>query len=35
MTTAIHVKQFGASTLVEAGGKRLLFDCGHGATIRV
>ena len=27
--------QFGASTLVEASGKRLLFDCGRGATIRL
>jgi ribonuclease Z len=31
----VRLAQFGASTLVEAGGKRLLFDCGRGATIRL
>ena len=31
----VNLDQFGASTLVEAGGKRLLFDCGRGATIRL
>jgi ribonuclease Z len=31
----VNLEQFGASTLVEAGGKRLLFDCGRGATIRL
>jgi ribonuclease Z len=31
----VRPAQFGASTLVEAGGKRLLFDCGRGATIRL
>jgi ribonuclease Z len=31
----VRLDQFGASTLVEAGGKRLLFDCGRGATIRL
>jgi ribonuclease Z len=31
----VRLRQFGASTLVEAGGKRLLFDCGRGATIRL
>jgi ribonuclease Z len=31
----VRLGQFGASTLVEAGGKRLLFDCGRGATIRL
>jgi ribonuclease Z len=31
----VRLEQFGASTLVEAGGKRLLFDCGRGATIRL
>ena len=31
----VNLRQFGASTLVEAGGKRLLFDCGRGATIRL
>jgi len=29
------LKQFGASTLVEAGGERFLFDCGRGATLRL
>jgi ribonuclease Z len=27
--------QYGASTLIEAGGTRLLIDCGRGATIRL
>jgi ribonuclease Z len=27
--------RFGPSTLVEAGSKKLLFDCGRGATIRL
>jgi ribonuclease Z len=31
----VNLRQFGPSTLVEAGGKRLLFDCGRGATIRL
>jgi ribonuclease Z len=31
----VDLRQFGASTLVEASGKRLLFDCGRGATIRL
>jgi ribonuclease Z len=31
----VDVQQFGASTLIEAGGERLLFDCGRGATIRL
>jgi ribonuclease Z len=31
----VNLQQFGASTLVEAGGVRLLFDCGRGATIRL
>src|SRR5580765_3608684 len=31
----VRLDQFGASTLVEADGKRLLFDCGRGATIRL
>jgi ribonuclease Z len=31
----INLKQYGASTLVEAGGQRLLFDCGRGATLRL
>jgi ribonuclease Z len=31
----VNLTQFGASTLVEAGDKRLLFDCGRGATIRL
>ena len=31
----VNLQQFGASTLVEAGSVRLLFDCGRGATIRL
>lgn len=31
----VNLQKYGASTLVEAGGKRLLFDCGRGATIRL
>jgi ribonuclease Z len=31
----VNLEQFGASTLVEAGGLRLLFDCGRGATLRL
>jgi len=31
----VNLRQYGASTLVEAGGVRLLFDCGRGATIRL
>ena len=31
----VNLKQYGASTLVEAGGIRLLFDCGRGATLRL
>jgi ribonuclease Z len=31
----VNLQQFGPSTLIEAGGVRLLFDCGRGATIRL
>ena len=31
----VNLEQFGASTLVEAGTVRLLFDCGRGATLRL
>jgi ribonuclease Z len=31
----INLQQYGASTLIEAGGVRLLFDCGRGATLRL
>jgi len=31
----VNLRQYGASTLIEAGGVRLLFDCGRGATIRL
>jgi ribonuclease Z len=31
----VNLKQFGASTLIEAGTERLLFDCGRGATLRL
>ena len=30
-----RINHFGASTLVEAGGKKLLFDCGRGTAIRL
>ncbi len=35
MGPRVNLQQFGASTLVEAGSVRLLFDCGRGATIRM
>jgi ribonuclease Z len=31
----VNLEQFGASTLIEAGGERFLFDCGRGATLRL
>ena len=31
----VSLQQYGPSTLIEAGGKRLLFDCGRGATLRL
>ena len=31
----VNLQQFGASTLIEAGSIRLLFDCGRGATARL
>jgi len=31
----VNLQQFGASTLIEAGDVRLLFDCGRGATLRL
>src|ERR671913_752553 len=31
----VNLVQYGASTLIEAGGTRLLFDCGRGATFRL
>lgn len=31
----VNLRQYGASTLVEAGGLRFLFDCGRGATLRL
>ncbi|MEP7322735.1 MAG: MBL fold metallo-hydrolase [Saprospiraceae bacterium] len=31
----INLEQFGPSILIEAGGERLLFDCGRGATLRM
>src|ERR1051325_4551150 len=30
-----RMDRFGPSILVEAGGKKLLFDCGRGATQRI
>lgn len=31
----VNLQQYGESILVEAGGQRLLFDCGRGATVRL
>ena len=31
----VNLGQYGASTLIEAGDRRLLFDCGRGATLRL
>jgi ribonuclease Z len=31
----LNLRQFGASTLIEAGSARLLFDCGRGTTLRM
>jgi ribonuclease Z len=31
----VNLQQYGASTLVEAGAQRFLFDCGRGATLRL
>jgi len=31
----VDLQQFGPSILVEAGGERLLFDCGRGSTLRM
>lgn len=31
----VDLQQFGAATLIEAGGERFLFDCGRGATLRL
>ena len=31
----IDLQQYGPSILIEAGGERLLFDCGRGATFRM
>ena len=31
----VNLHQFGAGTLIEAAGLRLLFDCGRGATLRL
>ncbi len=31
----VNLKQFEASTLIEAGSERFLFDCGRGATFRL
>jgi ribonuclease Z len=35
MGPRVDLAQFGASTLIEAGEMRLLFDCGRGATLRL
>jgi ribonuclease Z len=34
-TPVLNIDRFGMSTLVEAGGKKLLFDVGRGATMRL
>jgi ribonuclease Z len=34
-TPFVDAQRFGAAVLVEAGGKKLLFDCGRGAVIRL
>lgn len=34
-TPSPNVERFGPAVLVEGGGKRLLFDCGRGAVIRL
>ena len=34
-TPILNVDRFGMSTLVEAGGQRLLFDAGRGVSIRL
>jgi ribonuclease Z len=31
----MNLQQFGPSILIEAGGERLLFDCGRGAMLRM
>jgi ribonuclease Z len=31
----VNIERYQASTLVEAGDQRLLFDCGRGATLRL
>ena len=31
----VNLQQYGASTLIEAGDVKLLFDCGRGATLRL
>ncbi len=34
-TPPVSATQFGAATLIEAGGQALLFDCGRGCGIRL
>ncbi len=34
-TPVLNIDRFGMSTLMEAGGKKLLFDVGRGATMRL
>ncbi|WP_262695669.1 MBL fold metallo-hydrolase [Kordiimonas aquimaris] len=34
-TPPVSATQFGASTLIEAGGQALVFDCGRGCGIRL
>ncbi|MGH8140686.1 MAG: hypothetical protein ACREVV_21155 [Steroidobacteraceae bacterium] len=35
MGPRVNLQQFGASTLIEAGSARLLFDCGRGVPLEV
>ena len=35
MRPRVNLQQLGASTLVEAGGARLPFECCRGATLRL
>src|SRR2546425_12826800 len=34
-TPILNINRFGMSTLVEAGGQKLLFDAGRGAAMRL
>jgi ribonuclease Z len=34
-TPKLRIERFGPGTLIEAGGEKLLFDCGRGTTMRL